>query len=147
MATTTPDREILPGNVVPRHYRLSLTPDFHTFKYKGQVDVKLDVNEATSSIVLNALELEFHSASVKSGGKSIKSKNINVDADKQIATLDFEDSLVETDQATLRIEFTGILNDKMAGFYRSSYIDSNSGERKWLATTQMGKFLAKPLLI
>jgi hypothetical protein len=30
------------------------------------------------------------------------------------------------------------LNDKMAGFYRSSYIDAKSGEKKWLATTQMG---------
>jgi aminopeptidase 2 len=139
MATqAAPDREVLPGNVVPRHYRLSLTPDFKTFKYKGKVDVKLDVTEATSSIVLNALDMEFHSASLNSGGKSIKSKNIDVDEEKQIATLEFVDKVEEDEQATLTIEFTGILNDKMAGFYRSSYVDSTSGEQKWLATTQMG---------
>ena len=141
---TAPDREILPGNVIPRHYRLSLAPDFSSFKYKGKVDVELDVKESTSSILLNALDLEFHSASVKSGGNSIKSKNIAFDEDKQIATLDFEDKLSEKDQATLTIEFTGILNDKMAGFYRSSYVDSKTGEQKWLATTQMGIISKSP---
>src|SRR5271163_1913007 len=34
-STQTHGREILPTNVIPRHYRLSLTPDFSTFKYKG----------------------------------------------------------------------------------------------------------------
>ena len=140
-SATTPDREILPANVIPRHYRLSLTPDFSTFKFAGKVNVDLDVKESTSSIILNALDLEFHSASVKVAGKSIASKNIAVDEEKQIATLDFEENLdVKDCNATLSIEFTGILNDKMAGFYRSSYVDSKSGETKWLATTQMGLY-------
>jgi aminopeptidase 2 len=133
------EREILPANVIPRHYRLSLTPDFSTFKYKGKVDVKLDVTEQTSSIVLHALDLEFHSASVTAGGKAIESKSIAVDEDKQVATLDFPETLKVSDEpATLSIEFTGILNDKMAGFYRSSYVDVKTGDKKWLATTQMG---------
>src|SRR5271170_4342745 len=137
MATKThPDREILPTNVIPRHYRLSLIPDFSTFKYAGHVSVQLDVTKPTSSIVLNALELEFHSASVQAGGKTMKAKKIDVNDDEQIATLDFGEEV--TQEATLKIDFTGILNDKMAGFYRTSYIDAKSGEKKWLATTQMG---------
>lgn len=145
MATQThPEREILPTNVVPTHYRLSLTPDFSTFKFAGKVAVKLDVAKPTSSIILNTLELDLHSASVDfSHGKSISSKNITFDEEKQIATLDFEEELkVGKDSATLNIDFTGILNDKMAGFYRSSYIDVKSGDKKWLATTQMGTPLA-----
>ena len=140
MATRThPEREILPTNVIPKHYRLSLTPDFSTFKYVGKVSVVLDVTEPTSSIILNALELELHSASVETNGKSIATKNISLDEEKQTARLDFEEELkVGKDETTLKIDFTGILNDKMAGFYRSSYIDANSGEKKWLATTQMG---------
>jgi aminopeptidase 2 len=62
-----------------------------------------------------------------------------VDAEKQEATLEFGEELkAGKEAAQLRIEFTGVLNDKMAGFYRSSYIDVKSGEKKWLATTQMG---------
>jgi aminopeptidase 2 len=142
MATSIhhPQREILPDNVIPTHYRLSLTPDFTTFKFAGRLNVKLDVTKPTRSIVLNALELELHSASVDVGGKSIASKKISLDEEKQIATLDFEDELkVANDATTLSIDFTGILNDKMAGFYRSSYIDKKSNEKKWLATTQMGR--------
>lgn len=144
MATSTPTianpaREVLPSNVIPKHYKLSLTPDFSTFKFAGTVNVDLDVVEATKSIVLNAVDLELHSATVESKGKEVKSTKIEVDEDKQTATLEFDEELsVARDETSLKIEFTGELNDKMAGFYRSSYIDKQTGEKKWLATTQMG---------
>lgn len=146
MATVSnTEREILPTNVVPTHYRLSLTPDFVAFKFGGKVSVKLDVAQPTSSIVLNALDLELHSATVYAGGKTIPSKKISVDQEKQIAILDFEDELkVAKDSTLLNIDFTGTLNDKMAGFYRSSYLDKVTNKKKWLATTQMGSFV--PLL-
>lgn len=138
-SATHPQREILPTNVSPTHYRLSLIPDFSTFKFAGKLAVKLDVAKPTSSIVLHALDLELHSASVNAAGKSISSKSISLDEEKQTATLEFDEELKATKgSTTLNIDFTGILNDKMAGFYRSSYIDKESGEKKWLATTQMG---------
>jgi aminopeptidase 2 len=141
MATSThhPQREILPTNVVPTHYKLHLTPDFSTFKFAGNLAVTLDVKKPTRSIVLNALELELKHVEVDAGGKLVKSKTVSMDEEGQIATFDFEEELdVTDDQTTLKIEFTGVLNDKMAGFYRSSYIDKKTGEKKWLATTQMG---------
>lgn len=46
-------------------------------------------------------------------------------------------------QVTLILEFTGILNDKMAGFYRSSYTTAQ-GATKYMAVTQfearLGRF-------
>lgn len=138
-AKANPPREILPTNVIPRHYKLSLTPDFSTFKFSGSVKVDLEVAESTKSIVLNAVDLQLHSATVTSAGKELKSTKIEVDEEKQTATLEFENELkVATNATTLDIQFTGELNDKMAGFYRSSYIDKKTGEKKWLATTQMG---------
>jgi aminopeptidase 2 len=69
----------------------------------------------------------------------LKAQRINVDAEKQEATFEFGEELKAGKKAAeLKIEFTGVLNDKMSGFYRSSYIDVKSGEKKWLATTQMG---------
>lgn len=64
-------REILPGNVVPRHYDLTLEPNFETFKFEGRVVVDLDVVEDTSSISFNALEIDIHSATVLSGSHTI----------------------------------------------------------------------------
>jgi hypothetical protein len=138
-STAQPDREVLPSSVVPKHYHLSLTPNFETFKYAGAVNVTLDIEKPTSKIVLNALELELHSAEVKTKAGVLKATGISVDEEKQEATLEFGEELkAGKEAAQLRIEFTGVLNDKMAGFYRSSYIDVKSGEKKWLATTQMG---------
>ena len=137
--TASDRREILPTNVVPRHYKLSLTPDFKTFKYSGNVSVDIDVVESTSSIILNALELEVHSACVDVKGKTIQSMDIKVDEEIQTTTITFAQNLsAGINETKLNIAFTGTLNDKMAGFYRSSHIDAQTGEKKWLATTQMG---------
>lgn len=36
-------REVLPKNVKPLHYDLTLEPNFETFKYEGQVTIDLEV--------------------------------------------------------------------------------------------------------
>jgi hypothetical protein len=41
-----------------------------------------------------------------------------------------EKELAAGSKATLIIEFIGFINDKMAGFYRSSYTDSATGAKK-----------------
>ena len=50
--------------------------------------------------------------------------------------MSFEKSIPAGSKAQLTQKFTGYLNDKMAGFYRSSYKDKN-GETKYIASTQM----------
>ena len=64
-------REILPGNVVPKHYDLTLEPDFTKLTYEGKVIIDLEVVEDTTSISLNTLELEIHRTRVVSGGATI----------------------------------------------------------------------------
>lgn len=66
-------REILPANVIPRHYDLVLEPDFKKLTYKGTVVIDLDVAEESSSISLNTLELDIHSTEILSGSTSIRS--------------------------------------------------------------------------
>lgn len=58
------DRVLLPTNVKPVHYRVHLTPSFETFKFDGQVDVEVEVKEATKTIVVNVLDIEVSSATV-----------------------------------------------------------------------------------
>ena len=67
----TMGREILPANVIPRHYDLTLEPDFTTFKFAGTVIVDLDVVEDTTSISLNTLELDIQSTKILSGSQEI----------------------------------------------------------------------------
>ena len=59
-----------------------------------------------------------------------------MDKDKQTATFSFDKSLSPGARALLKIEFTGILNEKLAGFYKSTYTHPD-GTDHYLATTQM----------
>lgn len=67
----TQGREILPGNVIPRHYHLTLEPNLKDFTYEGHVIIDLDVVEDTTSVSLNTLELNIKSTKVISGDQTI----------------------------------------------------------------------------
>ena len=75
MGIVTKGREILPGNVIPRNYDLTLEPDFKKKTYEGTVIFDLDVVEDTTSISLNSLEIDIHSTKVTSGSEAIRSVN------------------------------------------------------------------------
>lgn len=53
-----------------------------------------------------------------------KAKEIEYDEKKDLATLTFEEGVPANTKAVLDVSFEGILNDQMAGFYRSSYKDA-----------------------
>jgi hypothetical protein len=68
----TKGREILPADVIPRHYDLTLEPDFNKHTYDGHVIIDLDVVEDTSSISLNTLELTIHQTKILSEAHEIR---------------------------------------------------------------------------
>lgn len=81
-------REILPANVIPRHYKLTLEPDLKKFTYEGTVIVDLDVVEDTTSISLNTLELEIHSTKILSGEQTIRSVSSEISPPRSVADLE-----------------------------------------------------------
>ncbi|KYK54383.1 aminopeptidase 2 [Drechmeria coniospora] len=134
---STHGRELLPANVVPRHYHVTLEPDFEKLTFDGTVVIDVDVVEDSTSISVNTLELEIHSAKISSNGQTISSApKVSHDEAQQVSKFGFGSSLAKGSQAQLEISFTGHLNDKMAGFYRSTY-KREDGTEGTLATTQM----------
>jgi aminopeptidase 2 len=69
----TKGREILPANVIPKHYDLTVEPDFNKLTYEGSVIIDLDVAEDSTSISLNTLELDIHSTKIRSESTAIRS--------------------------------------------------------------------------
>ncbi|KAL9119517.1 MAG: hypothetical protein Q9187_003933, partial [Circinaria calcarea] len=133
----TKSREVLPTNVKPLHYDLTLEPDFDKFTYEGRVITDLEVKEETTSISFNTLEIDIHSTKISVGGSQITSTpKISYNEDTQTTTVSFEKAIPAGSTAQVDQTFTGTLNDKMAGFYRSSYKDQD-GSTRYLATTQM----------
>lgn len=123
----------LPRHVVPSHYEIKLSPDLVNFKFAGEVRIATDVKESTTEILLNALELEIHKAAITNGQETHEA-TIQLQEDKERLKLSFKDP-IKPGSWHLNISFTGTLNDKLHGFYRSTYKNA-SGETKVLATTQ-----------
>ncbi|MCJ2520885.1 MAG: M1 family metallopeptidase, partial [Candidatus Thermoplasmatota archaeon] len=136
---TTETNEItgvrLPASVRPEKYVLSLKPDLNEFTFQGEESVDIQVTESVSSITLNASELQVSSARVKLGeGTTLPAKGIDLDESEETVTLSFDRTLPKG-PATLSMQFTGILNDQLRGFYRSQYVTPR-GEKRFLAATQ-----------
>jgi puromycin-sensitive aminopeptidase len=130
------DAVALPSSVRPISYDLSLTPHLQEFTFDGEETVTILVKQSTEKIVLHAKELQIKSARFKSsqsGHDWINAHDITLDEKADTATFDFKQQL-PVGEAALHIVFTGILNDQMAGFYRTKYSVGN--EQRWGACSQ-----------
>ncbi|KAH8715028.1 Aminopeptidase 2, mitochondrial [Beauveria bassiana] len=131
------ERDVLPSNVIPRHYQLELEPDFDKFTFNGKVVIDLDIVEDSSSITLHSLEIGIRAVNITSGGTEIsQGLAIVQDEQRQTTTISFAGRLNKGDKAQLELTFDGQLNNKMVGFYRSGYTKTD-GTKGYIATTQM----------
>src|ERR1043166_5845254 len=119
-----PDRNpyLLPPDIEPTHYDVELTPDLEEFTFHGSEAVSLLVKKPVSRIVLHALDLKISKAVVRSpmGSAPITPRRVHWDKEKETVTFEFAKKL-KKGPVELQIEFTGELNDKMHGFYRTAY--------------------------
>ncbi|HEY9714217.1 MAG TPA: M1 family metallopeptidase, partial [Chroococcales cyanobacterium] len=125
----------LPRNVVPEKYEIKLEPDLQAFTFLGEETIHITVAEPVRQIVLNAVDLEIQAVTVANNqGQSLKG-SVSLDNENEMARLEFPESL-QAGTWRLSMKFKGTLNDKLHGFYRSTYKDPN-GVTKVIASTQM----------
>lgn len=124
----------LPRNVVPEKYEIKIEPDLVNFRFDGEELIHVTIAEPVREIILNALELELFDAFVTNNQQKKVVAQIRLDAENERAILSFPEQL-ESGSWKLSIKFKGILNDKLHGFYRSTYKDPE-GQTKVIATTQ-----------
>ena len=124
----------LPKTVIPSRYDIRLAPDLVNFKFTGEVVAHVEVKQPVKQMLLNAIELEVHTAELSDAKGTKYGAKISYDEKEERLLLDF-DKEIPTGNFELKLTFTGTLNDKLRGFYRSTYKDE-SGKEKVLATTQ-----------
>ena len=124
----------LDRRVVPSAYQISLAPNLVDFTFDGHVDIAVTVEEPTTTIVVNARDLQLTTAMLRSGDVTYLSAPAVLDDQYETASFTFTEEL-PLGEATLSIDFVGELNDKLTGFYRSSYTDPE-GVTHAIATTQ-----------
>jgi puromycin-sensitive aminopeptidase len=146
----------LPRVARPRRYELTLAPDLDAATFTGSVRIQLELSEAAQEIVLNAAELEIHSASVGRGASAagsvfVSGQPVDAEAEARAAdpglsctiTMDPENEMVrlrpsqplEAGAHVVEIGFSGALNDRLRGFYLARFKGADGAERV-IATTQ-----------
>ena len=118
----------LPRTVLPSQYQVSLSPSLDDASFTGSVTISAEATQVVNEIVLNAIELDIHSVEVNGSPVAF---SLNEELERLII-----DAAVSPGPITLHISFTGTLNDKLRGFYRSTFTDEN-GATRTIATTQM----------
>jgi len=118
-------------DVTPINYELTFEPDLKKFIFSGTEIITADCKKPTNIISMNCAELKIISCNVKSKGISIKSTPI-LNEKKEEIQIKLGEKI--KGRVIITIEFQGILNDRLLGFYRSQY--RQNGKTKYLATTQ-----------
>ena len=122
----------IPSDVFkPINYKIKITTNMEKFVFNGEEAISLELLKPTNKIRLKIKELKIISAKIIHNKKSIEPKiEINVNTEDLILLVDREIS----GKVLIKINYSGVNNDGMYGFYRSSY-DEN-GKKEYILSSQ-----------
>ncbi|MGH9183016.1 MAG: M1 family metallopeptidase [Acidimicrobiales bacterium] len=125
----------LPRAVVPRRYELTVEPDLDAATFTGTEAVATDIAETVTEVVLNAADLEIGEAWLAGprGSRIPATPVLDPGAERLTLALDRP---AGPGSWTVHLGFSGTLNDKLRGFYRSVFTD-DAGTTRVIGATQM----------
>ncbi len=118
-------------DTAPINYELTFEPDLKKFTFFGTETITVSYKKPTNKITMHCAELKIKSCIVKSEDDIISSTP-KTNEEKEELSIKLSKKIKGT--VTISLEFQGILNDRLLGFYRSQY--KQNGKTKYLATTQ-----------
>uniref|UniRef100_A0A034V8K5 Aminopeptidase N n=2 Tax=Bactrocera dorsalis TaxID=27457 RepID=A0A034V8K5_BACDO len=152
----------LPHSMKPQKYNITLVPYLlnNNFTFEGEVRIQVIVLEDCHNITMHAVELNItkNDVSVRHIGRSTATSALQpalaeyaryvpeIDGvelrirkqymleSKQFFIIELYDKLIKGGVYEISIRFSGLIQDYLQGFYRSSYQVGN--EKRWLASTQ-----------
>jgi aminopeptidase N len=124
----------LPRTAVPHHYALTVTPHADRLTFDGDVAIDLDVVRPTATLVLNAADLSFASATLTParGGAPLTGR-VTVDDAAQTATIAFPATLAPASYR-LRLVYSGKINTQANGLFALDYKTKAGAEARSLFT-------------
>ncbi|XP_042889263.1 aminopeptidase N-like [Penaeus japonicus] len=132
----------LPRSVKPLHYLVKLQPLINgNFSILGYVEVEIEVVEATSNVTLHIADIVTKNETIKLApsdqvqGPGLTIAKHSYDNERQFYVAELESELEVGKKYVLSMEFEGYLNDKLHGFYRSTY-KAEDGSDRLIASTQ-----------
>src|SRR4051812_25430518 len=108
----------LPTGISPTHYTLWFAPDLQQRTFRGRETIDIQVAAPTRAITLNAAEITFSRVTIQAAGRSQEAR-VALDEKAETATFTVPQP-VPAGTASIAITYTGVLNDKLRGFYISN---------------------------
>jgi aminopeptidase N len=142
----------LPTTVLPTHYKVQILSHLgepENFNFEGKVWIQVTSHEPTYNITLHTKELNITDDQVtvkdisSSTPKPVNVKNIELDVQNDFLVINLEEELEKDHNYEIYVPFKGVLADGLRGFYKSSYTDDKTKEKKWLGVTQFEAISAR----
>lgn len=118
-------------DITPEHYRIHLEPDLDSFSFQGHTEITIVSGAAVREVVLNALDLDIHTCEAGKG-VALEECAFAMAPEKEEMRVILPGEM--QGEITLAIDYSGDINNRMAGFYRSKYVQA--GQEKYVAITQ-----------
>ena len=118
----------LPATATPEHYDLAFVVDISGQRFEGTETIRIRIDEPTDRIVLNAAEIDVREVAIGAGTVRQRA-SVSLDRTAETATLTVANRL-PAGPAEIHIQYSGVLNDKLRGFYITR------GEKRNYAVTQ-----------
>jgi tricorn protease interacting factor F2/3 len=119
------------SGIHPTHYRITLEPDLERFQFSGTAEITLETEFSVDEIALNAIDLTVTTCGVRRAAAIVPCL-LSLDLKKEALKIRLPEAICG--QFVLVITYQGQINDSMAGFYRSSFVQE--GRRQFVAVTQ-----------
>lgn len=115
----------LPDNVEPKHYRIELELLVEEDIFHGTSSIRIIINNATNIIYLHSENLTiFRPILIESNDKRTEHIPYSILYHEQMesVSLYFEEELLPGNY-TLNIDFVGLIDNNIGGFFKTSYIN------------------------
>ena len=119
----------LPPTATPEHYDLAFVVDIGGRRFEGTETIRIRIDQPTNRIVLNAAEIDFREVTIGAGAAAARA-HVSLDPAAETATLTVANAL-PAGPAEIHIRYSGVLNDKLRGFYITR------GDKRNYAVTQL----------
>uniref|UniRef100_A0A8C1N1H0 Aminopeptidase n=1 Tax=Cyprinus carpio TaxID=7962 RepID=A0A8C1N1H0_CYPCA len=127
----------LPDTVSPLHYHLLIHPNLTSLDFTGWVQIQIEVNENTRTIILHSKDLHISNAKLLGSdiGQPQALKVLEYPYFQQIALISDNALLKKGHVYLVELEFAANLSESFHGFYKSTYRTSK-GDIRAVASTQ-----------